>query len=123
MKQILLMRNSRWRKKKKKSTFLDFNMNMLVFRSRPPIFPLSIFKRIHAHAYSLETLRAHLNGEWTAIITINIYTTSNSGKSNLQPQSFTFLSLWPPSIFILFNTEVLNDLSAGFPSTEAQYVK
>lgn len=98
-------------------------MNMLVFRARPPFFPLSICKKIHAHAYSLEMLRAHLNGGWTAIITINIYTTSNFGKSNLQPQSIAFLSLWPPSIFILFNTEVLNDLPAGFPSTEARHVK
>lgn len=110
--------------KKKYSTLLDFNMNMLPFHARPSHFPLSIFKRIHAHTCTLEMLRAHLNGGWTAIITINIYKTSNFGKSNLHPQSIAFLSPGPPSIFILFSAEVLlNDLPVGFPSTEAQHVK
>lgn len=116
------MRSSCWTKPEY-STLLDFNMNMLLFCACPPIFLLSIFRRIQVHACTLEMLRACLNGGWKAIITVNIYKTSNFGKSNLQPQSIAFLSQGPPSIFILFNTEVLNVLPAGFPSTEAQHVK
>jgi len=67
-------------KKKLYFTFLDFSMKVLLFYACPLNFPLSIFQRIHAHACTLEMLRAHLNGGWTAIIAINIYTTSNFGK-------------------------------------------
>lgn len=35
-------------KKKNKSTLLDFNMNMLLFSTHSPSFPLSIFKRSRA---------------------------------------------------------------------------
>lgn len=105
---------------KKHASLLDFSMNILLLCAQPPSIPLSTFKRIQAHACTPERLRAHLNGEWTAMTTISIYTTSNSGKSNLQPQSVAFLS--PPGIFILLNTEVLYDFPAGFPSTEAHKI-
>lgn len=49
-----------------------FSVNVLLFCAHPPSFPLSIFKRIHACACTLEMLRAHLNGGWTAIITPSI---------------------------------------------------
>lgn len=58
--------------KKINSALLDFSVNVLLFCAHPPHFPLSIFKRIHAHACTLEMLRVHLNGGWTAIITPSI---------------------------------------------------
>lgn len=64
-------------------------MNMLLFSTHSPSFPLSISKAV-MRVCPLEMLRAHLDVGWTAIMPTDIYTTNSFGKPNLQPQRMAF---------------------------------
>lgn len=103
---------------KKDSTPLNFNTSLLLSHAHLLNFPLSVFERIHACSRTLEMLGAHLSGGWTAIITINIYASSNFGKSNLQPPNIAFESQGAPRTFMIPNVKVLSAFSEGFLSFE-----